>query len=137
MKYALLLLAFTLAAAQDPKSEANPERRAKLALDQADAALNKARQAFAKGDMQDMSADLDEMKNSIELAQSSLTETGKDARRKPKSFKYGETKTRDMLKRLDSLEKAANFDDRKLIAPARAKVQEVHDAWLLGIMGTK
>lgn len=140
MKLLVLFSALALMAAAaipDLKSEPNLEKRARLALDYADGALNDARQAYAKGDVKATREHLNDLSESIEVAHASLVETGKDARRKPKAFKYGETRTRDMLKRLDAMERAMDYDDRKLVESARAKVQEVHDAWLLGIMGEK
>jgi hypothetical protein len=115
----------------------NLEQQARLALDKADVSLTDARAAYAKRDLDRTKAMLQDLQNEVELAQKSLADTGKDARRRPKHFKYGEVKLRDMLRRITSLEHDMDVDDREMIAAAKAKVQEVHDAWLLGIMGAK
>ncbi len=119
------------------KNEPNPEKRAKLALANADNALTEAKTAYAKGDLKGTGADLNEMRDSVEMARASLTETGKDARKRSRPFKYGEAKTRELLRRLEALENAMDIDDRQMIETPKAKVQQVHDAWLLGIMGEK
>jgi hypothetical protein len=119
------------------KNEPNLEKRARLALTNAESALAEARTAYAKGDLPGTAASLEEMRQSVEIAQASLVETGKDARKRSKPFKYGEGKTREMLRHIDALENTMDIDDRKLIDAPKAKVQQVHDAWLLGIMGDK
>jgi hypothetical protein len=113
------------------------EQQAHLALDKADRALTEARSAYAGHDMDKVKALIREMIDDLVVAQKSLADTGKDARKRPKQFKYGETKTREMLKRIDSLENEMDIDDREEVAAAKVKVQEIHDEWLLGIMGAK
>jgi hypothetical protein len=113
----------------------NLEQQARLSLDKADKALTEARQAYARHELDLTKALVKEVQADVEAAQAALTETGKDARRKPKQFKYGEVKTREMLKHITAFEDEMDLDDREILAPARASVQEVHDAWLLGIMG--
>jgi len=129
-----VLVCGALAGLPDIKSEPNPERRAKLALENADAALTAARDAYAKQDSALTATSLKELEDSIELARQSLEETGKDPRRRPKAFKYGESHTRELMRRMDSLENAMDLDDRKLLDRARTKLREVNEAWLLGIM---
>jgi hypothetical protein len=119
------------------KNEPNLEKRARLALANAETALNEAKSAYMKGDVKAAAENLEEMRQSVEIAQASLVETGKDARKRSKPFKYGEGKTREMLRHIDALENSMDIDDRKIIEAPKAKVQQVHDAWLLGIMGDK
>jgi hypothetical protein len=115
----------------------NLEQQAHVALEKADKALSEARGAYAKHDLELTRSLIQEMQSAVELAEKSLADTGKNARRRPKQFKFGETKTREMLKRIDSLENDMDIDDRDIVVTAKAKVQEVHDEWLLGIMGAK
>jgi hypothetical protein len=117
--------------------QVNLEQQARLALDKADKALSEAKAAYATHDLDKTKALVQEMLADVVLAEKSLADTGKDARRRPKQFKYGETKTREMLKRIDSLENDMDIDDRESVAAAKVKVQEIHDEWLLGIMGAK
>jgi hypothetical protein len=117
--------------------QVNLEQQARLALEKADKALSEAKAAYATHDLEKTKALVQEMLAEVVLAEKSLADTGKDARRRPKQFKYGETKTREMLKRIDSLENDMDIDDREPVAAAKVKVQEIHDEWLLGIMGAK
>jgi hypothetical protein len=117
--------------------QVNLEQQARLALEKADKALSEAKAAYATHDLEKTKALVQEMLADVVLAEKSLADTGKDARRRPKQFKYGETKTREMLKRIDSLENDMDIDDREPVAAAKVKVQEIHDEWLLGIMGAK
>jgi hypothetical protein len=117
--------------------QVNLEQQARLALEKADKALTEAKAAYAKHDLEQTKAEIQEMLTEVVLAEKSLADTGKNARRRPKQFKYGEVKTREMLKRIDSLENEMDIDDRTSLAEAKVKVQEIHDQWLLGIMGAK
>jgi hypothetical protein len=117
--------------------QVNLEQQARLAIDKADRALTDARAACAAHDLEKTKALVQEMVADVELAEKCLTDSGKNARKRPKQFKYGEVKTRDMLKRIDSLENDLDIDDREQVAAAKVKVQEIHDEWLLGIMGAK
>ncbi|MCU1260898.1 MAG: hypothetical protein JWO80_3783 [Bryobacterales bacterium] len=134
---AVVACALQAAGIPELKNEPNLERRARMAIANAESALSEAKAAYAKGDLKAAASDLEEMEKSIEIAQASLTETGKDARKRSKPFKYGEGKTREMLRHIDALENSMDIDDRKIIDGPKAKVQQVHDAWLLGIMGDK
>jgi hypothetical protein len=115
----------------------NLEQQARVSLDKAEKTLIEARQAYAKQELDLAKALIKELQADVEAAAAALTETGKDARRRPKQFKYGEVKTRDLLRHLSSFENEMELDDRPLLVPARNSIQEVHDAWLLGIMGDK
>ncbi len=115
----------------------NLEQQARLSLDKADKALSEARAAYDKRDLELTKSLVREMLTDVQLAEKSLADTGKDARRRPKQFKLGEMRTREMLKRIDSLENDMDIDDRAFVAEAKIKVQAIHDEWLLGIMGAK
>jgi len=123
-----------LAGLPEVKSESNPDRRARLALENADTALTTARDAYKRQDSAATVAGLKELEDSVELARLSLEETGRDPRRRPKAFKFGENRTRELIRRLDSLENDMDLDDRKLLDGAKAKLREVNEEWLLGIM---
>ncbi len=138
-----LLLTVLLAAAcpaadlAQIKAEPNLEKRAMLALDHAGAALTGAREAYDKGDHKQVAALAAEINASVELADSSLRETGKNPRKRPKWFKRAEGSTRELLRRLDSFQQAMSVDDRPVLDPVKAKVQEVHDSLLLGVLEGK
>src|SRR5664280_740856 len=72
------------------RAEANLEKRSKLALDNAEAALKTARAAYNKSDNAGAAAAVEELQQSVNLAQDSLKETGKNPRSHPKYFKQAE-----------------------------------------------
>ena len=67
-----------------------------LALDNAADALTKARDAYAKGDNAQVTSARQGNQESVELAETSLHETGKNPRKSPKWFKRAESSTRDL-----------------------------------------
>jgi hypothetical protein len=140
---ARLWLAMVLAAGmlrgdlQQIKAEPNLEKRSMLALDHAFDALTQARDAYAKGENAQVEKWAGEIRESVELAQASLHETGKDPRKRPKWFKRAEGSTRDLLRRLDSFQQSMDLTDRPLLDAVKAKVQQVHDDLLEGVLEGK
>jgi hypothetical protein len=118
-------------------SESNLEKRSQLALDNATAAYKAARAAYEKGENDQVALFVKEIEESVDLAYTSLTKTGKDPRRSPKWFKKAEIDTRELLKHLDAFEHDMNFDDRPVVEKVKAKVQQVHDDLLVGLMEGK
>jgi len=133
----LLLAGTLLAGLQEAKVEPNLERRSKLALDNAEQALTEARAAYAKGDNAQVEARATEIRESVELAETSLHQTGKNARKSPRWFKHAEIVTRDLLRRLDSFQQEMGAADRPMLDEVKGEVQRAHDDLLLGIMGGK
>ena len=129
-----LVLAFDLAAV---KSEPNLERRSEKALDYAGQAFATARESYSSGDVKKSQDALQEVRQGVDLAYDSLSETGKDARRNPKFFKRAELKTRELLRRLDGMRQAVSIEDRALVESVRDHVSEIHDNLLKGIMSKK
>jgi hypothetical protein len=109
-------------------------KRSKLALDNAEAALKSAREAYNNDQKDRLKAAVEELLESVNLASDSLKATGKNPRRSPKWFKQAEIATRDLLKRMDTFQHDMNFDDRNVLDKAKARTQEVHDELLLGLM---
>ncbi len=135
-------MAFALAgAARADLTAALAERdlgkRSKLALDNASSALKTARAAFAKGDIAKLTSAAAEIRESVDLAYDSLKSTGKDPRKSPKWFKHAEIATRDLLKKIDTLQQDLNFQDRHLLDDLKTRLQQVHDDLLLGLMEGK
>jgi hypothetical protein len=119
------------------QAEPNLDKRSKLALDNADTAFQTMKAAYEKGDNGQVSAAATEIQESVNLAYTSLTETGKDPRKSPKWFKRAEIQTRDLLRRLDSFQHDMSFNDRSLLDGVKTSVQEVHDNLLMGLMEGK
>jgi len=148
MKLAILLLAPLLATGQkssgDPaenlarlQAEPNLEKRAHAALDNAEEALKQARDAYTGGDNAAAESRLEEVGQSVELADNTLKQTGKNPSRSPKHFKYAELRTRGLLRKLDGFRDDMSVADRPGLDRVIATVQKIHDAWLEGIMGKK
>jgi hypothetical protein len=119
------------------KAEPNLEKRSKLALDYAEQALKDARGAYGNGDSAKATVLIAQVREAVELAENSLKETGKNPRRSPKYFKKAEIETRALLKRVEAFQDEMNVADRPTLDPLRAKVQQVHDDLLMGIMEGK
>jgi hypothetical protein len=118
-------------------AEPNLEKRSKLALDNATAALDAARSAYTNGDNEKMAADITELQQSVDLAYKSLQDTGKNPRKSSRWFKAAEIRTRDLLRRLDAFEHDMSFEDRPPVEKAKTDIQSVHDDLLVGLMEGK
>jgi len=118
-------------------AESNLGKRSKLALDNAAVALKAAREAYRKGDNQAVAAAVDEIQQSVDLAYDSLMKTGKNPRNSPRWFKPAEISTRELSKKLDTFQQEMDFADRPLLDKVKARVQQVHDELLLGLMEGK
>jgi hypothetical protein len=112
-------------------------KRSKLALENANAALKATREAYNKGENDKVTAAANEILESVNLAADSLKATGKNPRKSPKWFKQAEIATRDLLKKMDTLQHDMNFGERDVLDKAKARTQEVHDELLLGLMEGK
>ena len=117
-------------------AEPNLEKRSGLALENAAAALKSARANYDKGDNDQVAQDAAEIMESVDLAARSLTESGKNPRRSD-WFKKAEISTRDLSRRIQSFQDDMSFTDRALLDKLKARVQEVHDQLLLGVMEGK
>lgn len=132
-----LTLAGTAAASTEldaVRAEANLEKRSKLALDNAASALKSAREAYQAGDTATVTAKADEIGESVDLAYNSLTETGKNPRKSPKWFKHAEMETRELTRRLEDFAQQMNYNDRAILDKIRARIEQVHDELLTGLM---
>src|SRR6185312_10036484 len=108
------LLAPSLPAAdlQPAKNEPNLEKRSRLALSNADVALSEAREAYAVQNLKTTESKLGEVRESVELAQTALAATGKKPGKSPGPYKYAETKSRELLRRLEGLKQEMDATDR-------------------------
>jgi len=130
----IFALAFDLAAI---RLEPNLERRSDLAMDNAAAAMDTARDASSAGDLAKLKTGLDELRDSVDLAYQSLVDSGKNARKSPKFFKRAELKTRELMRRLDGLALSVDADDRAIVESVRERVSKVHDDLIQDIMTKK
>jgi hypothetical protein len=114
-------------------AEPNLEKRSGLALENAAAALKSARAAYDKGDNDQVAKDAVEILQSVELAATSLRQSGKDPRRS-NWFKKAEISTRDLGRRIQDFQDQMSYVDRPLLDKVKVRVQEVHEELLLGVM---
>jgi hypothetical protein len=116
------------------RAEPNLEKRAHLALENAERALKACHIAYQAENLQQTQALLDEVKDSVDLAEASLDATGKNPIKSPRHFKYAEIKTEDLVRKLDGLSQDMNVADRPMVEKVKVRVQEVHEKLLQGIM---
>ena len=121
----LIVPAMRAADLQPAKNEPNLEKRSRLAL---------ANAAYAVQNMKATESKLGEVRESVELAQAALIASGKKPGKSPGPYKYAETKSRELLRRLEGLKQEMDLADRAVIEPVQNRVQEIHDAWLDGIL---
>lgn len=134
----LILLAAPAPSSLDQvKAQPNPEHRARAAMDYASVAERNAEAAYSRGEMRKVEAELRNMQQSLDLAQDSLTASGKTPGRNPGLYKYAEMHSRELLIRLGDLEQKMDVSERPPVETVKQKVQEMHDAWFDGIMGRK
>jgi hypothetical protein len=143
-KLTVLLVALACVGAASPpgsltaaKAERDLGRRSKLALDNAGAVLKEARDAYGKGDSAALASAAKEFEESVDLCWQSLESTGKNPRKSPKWFKSAEIETRNLLKKLSSLQDDLPFEERPVLDKAKARLQKVHDDLLVGLMEGK
>ena len=132
---AMLLFCVPLAADMaQVRAEPNLEKRSRAALELADRSLKASRHAYAAGESQHAAELLDEVEQSVELAEASLQDTHKDPIRSPKHFKYAEMKTVDLLRKIEAFSQDMSVDDRPIVEKVKASVQGAHDRLLHSIM---
>jgi hypothetical protein len=119
------------------KADANPEHRARAAIDYSAVAEKNAEAAYTKGEMATVAAELNNVEESIEIAEEAFVASRKTPGRNPGPYKYAELRSRELLIRLSDLEQKMDATERTGISRIKAKVQEIHDAWFEGIMGRK
>jgi hypothetical protein len=115
-------------------SEQDLGKRSKMALENAALALDAARKAYQNGDLDIVATDAKEIEDSVNLAFMALQQTAKDPRKSPKWFKSAEIATRDLSRRLDTFQRDMSFADRPILDQVIARVQQVHDTLLMGLM---
>jgi hypothetical protein len=135
---AILLLSGQWAQADLKRAMAEPnlERRSGLALENAAAALKSARAAYDKGDNDEVAKDAAEVLESVNLAAASLEQSGKNPRRSI-WYKKAEISTRDLSRRIQDFQNGMSYVDRPMIDKLKARVQEVHEELLMGVMEGK
>jgi hypothetical protein len=133
----LLLAAPAPTSLDQVKADPNPDHRAKEAIDYVSVAEKNAEAAYAKGDMRNVVAELKNVEGGMDAAQEAFVAGHKTPGRNPTPYKYAEQRSRELLIRLNDLERRMDSSERSVVDDTKAKVQEMHDAWFEGIMGRK
>lgn len=118
------------------KAEPDANRRVKLALENADAAITAARAALDEGRVPAFEQALQEVDESVALNLEELGATGKGPRKSGGLFKWSEVKMRGMLRRLEGLVFAAEASERPKVEAVRERMSKAQDT-LVETMFTK
>lgn len=140
-----LLLAVLLAVAacgwgQVPdavKAEVNLEKRYWAALDAGQRALEEARVAMNAGSAAELLGKAKEAGDCVEYAMESLEAMGKHPSQNGKNYKRAELRTRDLLRRIDTLAKDVGIDEREAVQTAQKRIGAVHDKLISGVMSRR
>ena len=116
------------------KAEANLDRRARLALDNAAAAMRSVSQFYRAGDWDKTAAALAEVNESVVLAYASLRETNRNPRNSSQ-FKNLEIKTRELLRNLEDFRQTLSLEEREKAMPVVDNIRKIHDEVLNSVMG--
>jgi hypothetical protein len=119
------------------RAEANPEHRAKAAVEYATSAERAAEQAAGNNDDASFRKSIADMLTAMELARDSFEASGKTPSRNPRNFKTAELQSHELLHRLGDLKDSLDIDQRALLEGPIKKIEAIHDVWFYGIMGRK
>jgi len=112
-------------------------KRARLALDFGDRTASQAGQACRNANYDDCNRLIDEVGNSVALADKSLDETGMDPARKPGAFKDAELRTRKILRTIEAVRAYVSPEEIEHINAVYHRVSEIDDRLVSAIMGRK
>lgn len=131
--FCLLLALAAAGQLESVKSEPDPNRRAELAVDAADRDLDTARKNWQAGDWTKAQSALDEMKQSAELANTSLEQTTKQPRNNH-HYKTVELKLRNLIRRVDAFRLEVDYEQRDAVNEVETRLSELHDRILDAVM---
>jgi hypothetical protein len=111
--------------------DVDPEKRYMAAFQAANKAIDASRAAGM--DKQELDTAAGEVEKVLEILES----TGKPPYKNAKHYKKAELKTREILRRIDTLLRDAGVDERDILQTAHDRVQRVHEKLLEGVMMKK
>lgn len=117
--------------------ETDPVKRSKMEVRLAEIDLDAATQLYGQGSFDQGLEKIQSMLGYIEQAHNDLFNTGRDPRKKPKGFKETEIKLREFHRRLEDLRLTIPLEDRAPVDKVLARVVEIHDHFLNGLMRVK
>jgi hypothetical protein len=109
----------------------DPEKKYMAAFLAANQAIDASRAAGM--DKQELDKAAAEVENVLKI----LEDTGKPPYKNAKHYKKAELKTREILRRIDTLLRDAGVDEREALQSAHDRVQRVHEKLLEGVMMKK
>jgi hypothetical protein len=118
-------------------TERDPVQRARLEIHLADMVLDQTCKQYADNDFEKAEASLKEMLSLSERAYEDLFSTKRDPRSKPAGFKESEILMRQFARKLENLRATLPIDDRPPVDKALARVRDMHEDLLLGLMRVK
>ncbi len=125
-----LTLAFDL---DSVKAEPNPDRRAELALENANTALDQAKTHYRANAYQLALASLHELRDSVELCYETLKATGKDPRKNSRQFKKIEQRIQLLIRRVKGYEQEVSVEDRPDVKKVQDRLEDINDEIVSGI----
>jgi hypothetical protein len=111
------------------KAVPDPAKRSERALAFADAAFDNAQSFYAKGDIDNGNAQLEDMTSALNECVGALA-----AARKPQLYKKAELKVALLQRRMQALVSDIEFEKRGWAAYSERKLDEIHDKLLDGVI---
>lgn len=118
---------------QAVKAEPNPDRRAEIAIDNANTALDRAKKLYADGEYKASQESVFEVRDSVELCAEALKATGKDPRKNAKQFKKIEIRIQALVRRVKGFAQSVSIEDRAAVVKVQERLEEINDEIVSGI----
>jgi hypothetical protein len=129
----LLLLVPVAFDLESVKAEPNLDRRADLALENANTALEKAKTSYKESEYKKGQTSVLEIRDSVEVCLEALKATGKDPRKNVRQFKKVEQRIQLLIRRLKGLELEVSVEDRPTIKKVEERLEDINDEIVSGI----
>lgn len=133
----LLFLLLSSLDLESARNEPNLERRAELALDNANEAIDKAKQFAADSQFDKLHLAVVEVQQSVELCQDSLAASGKDPRKNTRQFKRVEMRIHQLTRRMRGFAGEVSIEDKPIIEKVANRLDEINDEIVSGIFTKK
>lgn len=109
------------------RNEPNLERRAELALDNANQAIDRAREHGQRSEFDKLHQAVLEVQASVELCYQSLEATGKDPRKNTRQFKKVEMRIHTLTRRVRGFAGEVSIEDRPVVEKVANRLDEIND----------
>ena len=129
----LLFLLMSSLDLESVRNEPNLERRAELALENANGAIDRAKHYATDSQFDKLHQSVVEVQESVELCQDSLAATGKDPRKNTKQFKRIEMRIHQLTRRLRGFAGEVSIEDKPVIEKVANRLDEINDEIVTGI----